>query len=93
MQGNEKGDKRKEKGDRRRQKETKGDKADTVTSKKGTKPETDGRQAGRKANTLSRSQTDTFRKCSESLTVTGGGKGWKPAVQAPNLGDKSKEIS
>ena len=36
----------------------KGDKADTVTNKKGEK----GRQAGRKADTLSRSKADTLRK-------------------------------
>ena len=36
----------------------KGDKADTVTNKKGDK----GRQAGRKADTLSRSKADTLRK-------------------------------
>ena len=53
---NKKGDKHK-KGDKRRQK---GDKADTVTNRKGDKGQ--GRQAGRKADTLSRSKAHTLRK-------------------------------
>ena len=64
MKGDKEGDKRKQKGD----------KADTVTNKKGdtvtNKKGDQGRQAGRKADTLSGSKADTLRKHLEPLTVT-----------------------
>ena len=62
-------------GDKQRMK---GDKADTVTNKKGdtvtNKNADQGRQARRKADTLSGSKADTFGKHLEPLTVTCLGK-------------------
>ena len=55
------------KGDKTGDKDKKGDKADTMTNKKGDK----GRQAGRKAHMLSRSKADTLR--STRLLETEGG--------------------
>ena len=88
---NKKGDK---KGDKRKQK---GDRADTVTNKKGWKADTlsqcwKGEKGG--------CQQCRHRTCETKVNKSHGqkccmasGKGRTPAVQAPNLGDKSKEIT
>ena len=76
------GDEERMKGDkadtRETRRETKGNKADTVTNKKGdtvtNKKGDQQRQAGRKPDTLSGSKADTLRKHFEPLTISCLGK-------------------